>query len=504
MAHMFDEPSRTFLEYLLVPNLTRKGVVASAVDLTTPLVRFQRGSSAPLSIKVPITSAMMQAVSDDKLAIALARSGGLAFIYGSQSIAAQAEMVRRVKSHKAGFVISDSNVRPSATLADVLATTRRTGHSTVAVTEDGTPTGRLVGIVASRDYRPGRTPLSTPVTELMTSTENLKYGRVGIDLEAANDLIWSQKLNCLPIIDDRQHLHYMVFRKDYDAAQEFPLEVVDDKKRLLVGAAISTHDYIERVPSLIEAGVDMLCIDSSDGYSEWQGDTIKFVKEHYPTTPIGAGNVVDSEGFRYLADVGADFVKVGIGGGSICITREQKGIGRGQATAVLDVARARDEYYETTGTYVPICSDGGITRDYHITLALAMGADFVMMGRYFAGFEEAPGRKLRLNHSIVKEYWGEGSNRARNWQRYEDGNGGKSGLTFEEGVDAYVPYAGSLKENLDATLAKLRSTMCNSGALSISELQRTARITAVSAVTIHEGGAHDVMVKETRSAPEDE
>ncbi|WP_068873026.1 IMP dehydrogenase [Xanthomonas translucens] len=504
MAHIFDEPSRTFGEYLLVPNLTRKGVVSSAVDLTAPLVRFQRGGSAALSIKVPITSAMMQAVSDDKLAIALARSGGLAFIFGSQSIASQAAMVRRVKSHKAGFVVSDSNVRPSATLADVLATTRNTGHSTVAVTEDGTPTGRLVGIVAGRDYRPGRTPLGTPVTELMTPTRNLKCGRVGIDLEAANDLIWSHKLNSLPIVDDRQHLHYMVFRKDYDAAQEFPLQVVDESKRLLVGAAISTHDYAERVPSLVAAGADVLCIDSSDGYSEWQADAVKFVKSNFPSTPIGAGNVVDAEGFRYLADVGADFVKVGIGGGSICITREQKGIGRGQATSLLEVARARDDYLDATGVYVPICSDGGITRDYHITLALAMGANFVMMGRYFAGFEESPGRMLRLNHGVVKEYWGEGSNRARNWQRYEDGSAGKSGLTFEEGVDAYVPYAGTLKENLDVTLAKLRSTMCNSGALNIPELQQTARITAVSSVTIHEGSAHDVVVRETRTAHENE
>ncbi|HEU4620476.1 MAG TPA: IMP dehydrogenase [Gammaproteobacteria bacterium] len=504
MAHIYDEPSRTFGEYLLVPNLTRKGIVPSAVDLTAPLVRFPRGSAAPLSINVPITSAMMQAVSDDKLAIALARSGGLAFIFGSQSIASQAEMVRRVKSHKAGFVISDSNVRPSATLADVLATTRRTGHSTVAVTEDGTPAGRLVGIIAGRDYRPGRTPPGTPVAELMTPFANLKCGRVGIDLEAANDLIWSHKLNCLPVIDDRQHLHYMVFRKDYDAAQEFPLELVDDKKRLVVGAGINTHDHFERVPSLAEAGVDVLCVDSSDGYSEWQADTIAFVKAHYPEIPIGAGNVVDREGFLYLVDAGADFVKVGIGGGSICITREQKGIGRGQATAVIEVARARDEYCRSTGTYVPICSDGGITRDYHITLALAMGADFVMMGRYFAGFEEAPGRKLRLNHTMVKEYWGEGSNRARNWQRYDDGGADKNGLAFEEGVDSYVPYVGPLKDNLDATLAKLRSTMCNCGALSISELQRTARLTAVSTVTIYEGGVHDVMVKETHATLEDE
>ena len=304
MAHIYDEPSRTFGEYLLVPNLTRKGIVPSAVDLTAPLVRFPRGGVAALSIKVPITSAMMQAVSDDKLAIALARSGGLAFVFGSQSIASQAEMVRRVKSHKAGFVISDSNVRPSATLADVLATTRKTGHSTVAVTDDGTPTGRLVGVIAGRDYRPGRTPPSTPVTELMTPFANLKCGRVGIDLEAANDLIWSHKLNCLPVIDDRQHLHYMVFRKDYDAAQEFPLELVDGKKRLVVGAGVSSHDHIERVPALVEAGVDILWIRiRANLFGDVKEDFGAFARRHVAPALL-EGPVRSIDRGIDLADVG--------------------------------------------------------------------------------------------------------------------------------------------------------------------------------------------------------
>jgi len=499
MALIYPEPSRTFGEYLLVPNLTKKGTVPELVDLRAPVTRFKAGGTPALSINVPVTAAMMQSVADDRMAIALARCGGLTFLFGSQPIASQAEMVRRVKNHKAGFVISDSNVRPTATLADVLATTAATGHSTLAVTEDGSPQGKLVGLVTGRDYRPGTHEPSKPVRELMTPFSALTCGKVGVDLKAANDLIWAHKLNCLPVIDDSQRLHYLVFRKDHDAAQEFPLELVDGHKRLIVGAGINSHDHGERVPALVEAGADVLCIDSSDGYSEWQAETLKFIKQRYgDKVAVGAGNVVDREGFLYLVEAGADFVKVGIGGGSICITREQKGIGRGQATAVIEVARARDEYLEKTGVYVPICSDGGITRDYHIVLALAMGADFVMMGRYFAGFDEAPGRKLRLNHSIVKEYWGEGSNRARNWQRYDMG-ASKTGLTFEEGVDSYVPYAGPLKDTLDTTLAKVRSTMCNCGALTIPELQRSARLTLVSAVSIHEGGAHDVVVKDTRS-----
>jgi IMP dehydrogenase len=507
MAFIYDEPSRTFGEYLLIPNLTTKDAIPSGVNLRTPVVRHRKGQLPALSINVPITSALMQAVSDHNLAIALARCGGLSFIYPSQSVESQAEMVRRVKNHKAGFVVSDSNVRPDATLAQALELTAGTGHSTLAVTEDGSPTGRLLGLVTGRDYRPGRTLPTTRISELMTPVASLTCGRVGIELEAANDLIWKHKLNCLPVIDEQERLHFLVFRKDHDAHQAFPLENVDAEKRLIVGAGINSRDYRERVPALIEAGVDVLCIDSSDGYSEWQAETIGYVKKTFgETTCIGAGNVVDREGFLYLVEAGADFVKVGIGGGSICITREQKGIGRGQATAVIEVAKARDEYCEKTGIHVPICSDGGITQDYHITLALAMGADFVMMGRYFARFDEAPGRKLRLNNNIVKEYWGEGSNRARNWQRYDLGDVKKAGagLVFEEGVDSYVPYAGRLADNLETSLAKVRSTMCNCGAPNIAELQRTARLTIASAVSIHEGGAHDVTLKETRTTSGDE
>ena len=521
MAFIYDEPSRTFGEYLLVPNLTTKDAVPANVDLVAPLVRFKvdRGSEAthstysqpdprqaPLTINVPITSALMQSVSGAELSIALARCGGLSFVFGSQSIEEEAAMVRRVKNYKAGFVVSDSNLKPESSLADVLSLTEKSGHSTIAITEDGSPTGKLLGIVTSRDYRLGKTPLTTPVREVMTPFKSLHCAKIGIELPEANELIWQQKLNCLPVIDERQQLSYLVFRKDYEAHEEHPLENVDREKRLIVGAGINSRDYRERVPALLDAGADVLCIDSSDGYSEWQLDTIKWVKANTKNGYIGAGNVVDREGFLYLVEAGADFVKVGIGGGSICITREQKGIGRGQASAVIEVAKARDEYFQKTGIYVPICSDGGISQDYHITMALAMGADFVMMGRYFARFDEAPGRKVRVNNQFMKEYWGEGSNRARNWQRYDHGDARdvkkqKDQLEFEEGVDSYVPYAGKLKDNLDVTLAKVRSTMCNCGALTLRQLYQRARLTLASAVSIHEGGAHDVMVKDVRNSP---
>jgi IMP dehydrogenase len=495
LASYYSEPSRTFSEYLLIPNLTAKDCLTEKVSLKTPIVKFRNGETPGLLLNLPFASAIMQAVSDHQMAIALARCGGISFIYGSQPVASEAEMVRKVKNYKAGFVVSDSNLKPDDTLADVLNLTQKTGHSTIAITADGTPNGELMGIVTGRDYRVAKTPPETKINEFMTAFDNLICGVEGISLSEANDMIWDHKLNCLPIIDQNRNLRYLVFRKDYTSHKENPDELLDSHKRLIVGAGINSRDFRERVPALMEAGADILCIDSSDGFNEWQGETLKWIKETYgEEVKVGAGNVIDRDGFNYLVEQGADFVKVGIGGGSICITREQKGIGRGQATAVIEVAAARDEYFQKTGIYVPICSDGGIVHDYHIVLALAMGADFVMMGRYFARFDESPSRTVRKGMSYVKEFWGEGSNRARNWQRYD--MGGEQKLSFEEGVDCYIPYAGSLKDNLDLTISKIKSTMCNCGATSISELQKKAKITLVSAISIREGGTHDVILKD--------
>jgi IMP dehydrogenase len=495
MAYYYDQPSRTFGEYLLVPGYSSAQNVPAAVSLKTPLVKYRKGQEAcPLEMNIPMVSAIMQSVSGDKLAIALAKQGGVSFIYGSQSIRSEADMVRRVKAYKKGFVTSDSNLSPDATLSDVLDLKTRTGHSTVAITDDGTAHGRLLGIVASRDYRLSRMGMDLKVTEFMTPLEKLVTAPATTSLHDCNDIIWDNKINTLPLVDAQGHLEYMVFRKDYDSHKENVNELLDANKSYVVGAGINTRDFAERVPALVEAGVDVLCIDSSEGYSEWQSRTLKWVREHYgDKVKVGAGNVVDRDGFRFLAEAGADFVKIGIGGGSICITRETKGIGRGQATAVIEVAKARDEYFRETGIYVPICSDGGIVHDYHITLALAMGADFVMLGRYFARFDESPTNKVRINGTYMKEYWGEGSNRARNWQRYD--LGGASKLTFEEGVDSYVPYAGALADGVQTTLYKVRSTMCNCGALSLPELQEKARLTVVSSTSIVEGGSHDVMLK---------
>ena len=495
MAYYYPEPSHTFSEYLLIPGYTSEDCVPNRVTLRTPLTKYRKGQEEPdISLNIPMTSAIMQSVSNDTLAIALAKEGGLSFIFGSQSIESQAAMVAKVKNHKAGFVVSASNLTPEHTLEDVLALKKSNGFSTVAITEDGTPNGKLLGIVTSRDYRVSRMEGNEKVASFMTPRSKLITAPAETTLKEANDIIWENKLNSLPIVDENDHLLYFVFRKDYSSHKANPQELLDAKKRYLVGAGINTRDYETRIPALLEAGADVLCIDSSEGYTCWQEKTIAWVRKTYgDTVKIGAGNVVDRDGFLFLAKAGADFVKVGIGGGSICITRETKGIGRGQATALIEVAAARDEYFKETGIYVPICSDGGIVHDYHMTLALAMGADFMMLGRYFARFDESPTNKVMINGAYMKEYWGEGSNRARNWQRYD--LGGSSKLSFEEGVDSYVTYAGALHDNVEASLYKVKSTMCNCGVLTIADLQRDAKITLVSSVSIVEGGYHDVTLR---------
>ena len=498
MAIYFNEPSHTFSEYLLIPGYTDERCVPANVSLKTPLVKYRKGEEeCPISLNIPLVSAIMQSVSDDKMAIALAKEGGISFIYGNQTIEDEAAMVARVKGYKAGFVVSDSNLTPDAALKDVLALVEKNGYNTIAVTDNGRANGKLLGIVTSRDYRVSRMTGDERVADFMTPLSKLVTAPEGTTLKEANDIIWANKLNSLPIVDKKGNLKYFVFRKDYSQHKENPLELLDENKSYLVGAGINTRDYEQRVPALVEAGADVLCIDSSEGYTVWQKRAIEFIRGKYgDSVKVGAGNVVDREGFRFLAESGADFVKVGIGGGSICITRETKGIGRGQASAVIEVAAARDEYFRETGVYVPICSDGGIVHDYHMTLALAMGSDFMMLGRYFARFDESPTPKIMINGQYVKEYWGEGSNRAKNWQRYD--LGGKTKLSFEEGVDSYVTYAGALHDNVEMSLYKVKSTMCNCGAITIPELQEKAKLTLVSSTSIIEGGYHDVTLRSTQ------
>lgn len=492
MAIIIDDISRTFQEYLLLPGLTKKENIPSNVNLKVPIQRLTKDRKQGLSANIPIVSAAMQAVTGSDLAVALARKGGIGFVYCSQSVEEEAKIVRKVKEHKAGFVESDSNLAPDATLRDALKLREKTGHSTIAITQDGTAHSKLLGILTGKDFWEFKDDLSKPVSEYYTPLDKLVYGEEGISLQEATEKLWLNKKECLPIVDKTGRLSALVFRKDYFDHKSNPYELSDAKKRLIVGAALNTHDFKVRGPAMFDAGADCVCLDSSDGYGEWQKEAAHWLrKECGSDVVIGGGNVVSGDGFRYLAEEAKlDFVKVGIGGGSICITREQKGIGRGQASAVLDVAAARDAYYAETGNYVPICSDGGLLNDTHVILALAMGADFVMMGRYFAMTEESPTPKITYKGRMYKPYWGEGSNRARNWQRYKQSE--REQLIFEEGVDAYVPFSGTLSEKIDVTIAKLKSTMCNIGVTTIKELHQNARLTRVSPMTLVEGGTSHV------------
>jgi IMP dehydrogenase len=493
VARILNEVSRTFSEFLILPGLTAKKHVPANVDLGAPMKRFKKGGSSSFTLNIPFVSASMQAVSGPELAIGLARKGGLAFIYCSQTIETQAEMVFRVKQHKAGFVPSDSNLRPDSTLAEAVALRKKTGHSTIPVTHDGTKNGRFLGIITDKDFWEFEDDLNAPVSRFMTAKENVVFGRTGISLHEANRLLRMRKKECLPILDKKACLQSLVFKKDYVDHIKNPYEMLDEKKRLAVGCGINTHDFKQRVPALMEAGADVLCFDSSDGFTEFQRDAALWVRGRYGDgVVIGGGNIVDAAGFAYLAkEAKVDFVKVGIGGGSICITREQKGIGRGQASALMDVVAARNAYFAKTGVYVPVCSDGGLANDTQIIIALAMGADFVMMGRYFAMTNESPTPKVSIGGRLYKPYWGEGSNRARNWQRYEAES--ENGFKFEEGIDGYVPVVGSLSDVLAVTVAKLKSTMCNSGALTLAEFKKNAVLTRVSQQSFDEGGTQNIM-----------
>ncbi|MBF0431333.1 MAG: IMP dehydrogenase [Fibrobacteria bacterium] len=494
MAQIIKDISRTFSEYLILPGLSKKKNTVENVNLGTPICKFKKGKKSRLTMNIPIMSACMQSVSGPDLAIELARQGGMSCIFCSQPIESQVEMVKKVKRHKAGFVTSTINLKPSDPLLKAIRFIKETGHSTMPVTDDGSDSGKFLGILTDKDFWEYEDNLNNPVKNYMTPVERVIWGKDGISLKQANALLHKHKKQCLPILNKKGNLTHLVFTKDFVDHQNHPDELLDNEKRFVVAAGINTHDYRERVPALVEAGANVLCFDSSDGYTEFQKEAALWVRKKYGKKVVmGGGNVVSGKAFNYLVkEADLDFVKIGIGGGSICITREQKGIGRGQASAVMDVVEARNQYFKKTGTYIPVCSDGGLINDTQLILALAMGADFVMMGRYFAMTFESPTKKISIKDKLYKPYWGEGSNRAKNWKRYSEG-GSKNKLEFEEGVDAYVPIVGSVKEVLPLTLSKLKSTMCNTGTTTLQSFSKNALITLVSEQSFIEGGTSSVV-----------
>jgi len=461
-------------EYIILPGRTRKNL---KIDLSSKL--------GDIVLKIPILSAAMQAVTGPRLAIELARQGGLGIIYASQPIEDEANMVRAVKKFRAGFVDDPITVSPNTGLKELKELYNKFGYKTYPITENGNPHGKFLGLIDYDNF----------ILEDDESKKAIDFKRNAITLEGdvhfedAKKLIKDSKEKCIAIIDENGYLKSLFFRKDVIEEKNYPNQLFDSKKRLMVGAAVNTHDYEKRVPELIKAEVDVLVIDSSDGYSDYQIDTLKFIKKNYDI-PVVCGNVVTKEGFEFLAYHGADAVKVGMGVGSICITSEVKGVGRGQMTALIECGEARDEFEKNHEKYVPIISDGSVTKDKHIVIALTV-ADFVMLGRYFARFEESPSPKRVINGNYYKEYWGEGSQRARNWMRYNERE-----IEFvEEGVEVYVPYAGKLENGIKKTILTIKEAMKNIGASSIKELHEVAVLERLSPKALEESGAHSVIKK---------
>ncbi|MCK4311961.1 MAG: IMP dehydrogenase [Candidatus Cloacimonetes bacterium] len=489
------EPSRTLMEFRLLPGLSSKKTVPEEVSLRTQLV-YSEKDEKKYYLNIPIVSAAMQSVSGAKMGIELAKLGGTAFIFCSQSIESQAKMIFKIKNHKAGFV-KPKTMKPDMTVKEMYKIRKETGHSTFPVVDDNEI---FLGLISKWDY-----DISLHkdylVKDRMIPKENIEIGTNITDLKEANRVLLESHKSVLPILDNNGKLLYMIFRKDINDQLNNPLEVHDEKKRLLAVAAINTHDFKERVPKLVETEVDVLAIDSSDGYTIFQKDTIEWINKNYPEIPVIGGNIITKEGFRFLVDSGSGSVKVGMGGGSICITQEQKGTGRGLATTIIDIAEERDKYFKESGKYIPIVADGGVTSTKDITIALALGADYVMMGRYFARMEESPTEKIVVNNRVMKPYWGEGSARACDWKlkRYNQAK-------FIEGVEGLVEYAGRLRDNLDETLIKIKSSMSTCGVKNIREFHEKAELELVSALAIREGKVHDIYQgtesKEIQELPE--
>lgn len=480
------EPSRTLMEFRLLPGLTGKETNFETISLQTPLVYFPEKD---FHINIPLVSASMQSVSGEKMGIELAKLGGVAFLYCSQTIDSEAKMVQKIKKYKAGFV-RPITVKPEMTIEEMYQIRQETGYSTFPVVNSQ---NRFCGLISKYDYDLSLHAENT-VQERMISKEFIDVGVNITDLKEANRILLESHKSVLPILDENERLLHLVFRKDIHDHINNPLEVVDDKKRLLCVASINTHDYKERVPALVASEVDVLAIDSSDGHTEFQKETLVWCKKHFPHIPVIGGNIITEEGFRYLVEAGANAIKVGMGGGSICITQEQKGTGRGLATSIIKVVEERNRYFQETGKYIPVIADGGITSTKDITIALAMGADYVMMGRYFARMEEAPTEKIVVNNRVMKPYWGEGSARAREWKlkRYHQAN-------FVEGVEGLVEYSGRLRDNIGETLAKIKASMATCGVKNIIELHENAVLELVSALSIREGKPHDIYLQSDKS-----
>lgn len=478
--------SATFREFVLLPRQTRPEHALSEVSLRTRWVAGQE-------LAIPFLSAAMESVSGAELAIALALQGGLSVLpAGRVELEDQLAQVEAVKRFQAGRVEACSTVSADWTLSRLNDHEARTGFSSFPVV-DGE--GRLLGLISSTMYHPVADGFLT-VAQRMVPKEALRLIECEVPASQVGERMLQDGVSKLCEVDSEGRLQGMHFFQGWKEGLRYPQATRDARQRLQVGAALSTHpEDQERGRQCVEAGADLLVVDASDGYSDFMAQTLERAKSL--GVPVVAGNVVDEDGFRFLAEAGADAIKVGIGSGSICTTRRVKAIGRGQATAVRAVARARDDWAQRTGRYLPLISDGGLEGTGDMAVALALGADLLMMGKYFAGFDESPTQPYRKRfpvmlsgqvgevEAVVKPYWGEASARAKNVRRYQQDDP----RTFViEGEEGYVLSKGSLHHALPRDLKALQGTLSSCGCRNLEEFHRHVRLERQSLGSQHEGG----------------
>ena len=482
MKCVLTEPSRSIREYRLLPGFTGRDTTMGNMSLKTRLCRRGEGF---LHLNIPLVSAAMQAVTGTAMATALSALGGVGVLPLSASADEQCAAVRAVKRFKAGFQTEVITFAPDQPIGQVQQTIDQTGFRRFPVTDTGHSHGRLIGIITDKDFDQRRDQ-SVCVRERMTAM--VQTGPEDMSLKQANEMMITAGRGCLPIVSKEGTLHSVVFRKDLNRHISHPQATVDGRKRHIVGAAVSTYEQDRHcIEALIKSEVDFLVLDASHGHTAYQQEALAWIKK-YCDVPVIAGNVVTADGFYHLARSGADAVKIGMGIGSGCITQAVKSTGRGQATAIMEVAAARNVYLAETGTYVPLVADGGLISAAEIVLALAMGADTVMMGNFFARFSESPGPLLEARGQQVKAYWMEASAKALNYRRYYQ----SPATFFEEGISGFVPFEGSIYDALPQTLNKIKAALSTAGVCTIEDLQRTAVLERQSFAALNDAAVHNI------------
>jgi IMP dehydrogenase len=493
---VYPYPSRTLQEYLILPNKIQSDMSTSDIDISSPLTKFREGEKPKIKMNAPVLSAAMQAVTGPKMAITMSIIGCAGVIYRSQPIQNQAAMVKEVKDAKAGFVIPDV-FSPEDTIEEVQKHIGSRGYSTFPITANGERNGPLVGYLTRKDFHTQKHS-QLKVKDRMIALEQVAYAKEDdvkdaegkLSLEKANEILIESRCGSLPIITNNGNLFRVVFRKDVDEYFKNPNQLVDSRKRYICGAAVGTFDYKERIPILVEAETDFLVIDTAQAYSDYVTDCLKFSKINYPNIPVIAGNIVTGKGFKFLAKGDADSVKIGMGSSMICVTQQQTGVGRGQATALIDVFEERERYYKENKVYIPICADGGIANPGDISIAFALGADYVMLGALLAGTEESNSEKITSSLTVEdrqlqvfsKKYWGEGSIRAKSWMGSRYGQD-----VYPEGIERHVPYVGPASEHLGKILFQVRDSLKRAGYRSIRDVQLNSEVEAISPNALLEG-----------------